>query len=233
MDPKPRRRFPHGLGFLIALTLFGGGVGAAYASPPGRSLAADRVRAAVELLLAKARTAGERIPELLPEGGEAAAPPSPSPAPPSPAPAVEAPDSPLRTVVRVVDGDTLELDGKEKVRLTGINTPESVDPRRAVQWYGKEAAKRAREMVEGRRVRLEFDVERKDRYGRTLAYVHREDGLFVNLALVEEGYAFAYRYPPNVRHAERFREAERGAREGARGLWSDAAKAAEIAPKRR
>ena len=219
------RRHPHGLVFLIVLLLSGGGVGAAWAAPPGRSEAADRVRAAVTLLLGKARVAKERVPDLrLPEAlrpgeGEAAAPPPAG--------------GPLRSVVRVVDGDTVVLDGNEKVRLIGINSPETVDPRRAVQWYGKEASARAKALLEGRRVRLEYDVERKDRYDRTLAYLFREDGLFVNMALVEEGYAFAYRYPPNVKYAERFREAERGAREGSRGLWSDAAKAAEIAPKRR
>jgi len=219
------RRYPHGLVFLVVLLLSGGAVGAAWAAPPGKSEAADRVRAAVTLLLGKARSVKERVPPLripdsLRPGREE---------PPAPPPAGE----PLRSVVRVVDGDTVVLDGNERVRLIGINTPETVDPRRAVQWYGKEASARAKALLEGRRVRLEYDVERKDRYDRTLAYLFREDGLFVNLVLVQEGYAFAYRYPPNVKYAERFREAERGAREGSRGLWSDAAKAGEIAPKKR
>jgi len=228
MAPKPRRH-PHGLAFLVVLLLSGGGVGAAWAAPPGKSLAADRVRAAVELLLARARSAKERLPGIpLPDR---AAPPS-SPSSPSSSPAHPA-AGPLRTVVRVVDGDTVVLDGNERVRLIGINTPETVDPRRPVQWYGREASARAKSLLEGGRVRVEYDVERTDRYGRTLAYLHREDGLFVNLALVEEGYAFAWRYPPNVRHADLLHEAERRAREGARGLWSDAARAAEIAPKRR
>ncbi len=222
----PRRRYPHGLAFLVVLLLSGGGVGAAWASPPGKSVAADRVRAAVELLLAKARSTKERLPGIpLPEALR------PRSSAPEPTPAVPAGE--LRPVVRVVDGDTVVLDGNEKIRLIGINTPESVDPRKSVQWFGKEAAARTRALLEGRKVRVEFDVERKDRYGRTLGYLHRDDGLFVNLALVEEGYAFAYRYPPNVRYAERFRDAERGAREEARGLWSDAAKAGEIAPKKR
>jgi micrococcal nuclease len=139
----------------------------------------------------------------------------------------------LRTVVRCVDGDTVVLDGNEKVRLIGVNTPESVDPRRPVQWFGKEAAAYARSLLQGRRVRLEHDVEGKDRYGRTLAYLRLEDGTFVNLRLVEEGYAFAYRHPPNVRYAERFRDAERRAREAGKGLWSDPGKAKSLAPTRR
>jgi len=127
-----------------------------------------------------------------------------------------------------VDGDTVVLDGNEKVRLIGINTPESVDPRRPVQWYGKEASAYTAGLLRGRRVRVEHDVERKDRYGRTLAYLHLEDGTFVNLRLVEEGYALAYRYPPNVKYAEEFRLAERRARESKKGLWSDAVKAGSL-----
>jgi micrococcal nuclease len=139
----------------------------------------------------------------------------------------------LRTVRRVVDGDTLVLDGDERVRLIGVDTPESVDPRRPIQWYGKEAAAYARSLLQGRRVRLEPDAEPRDRYGRTLAYLHLEDGTFVNQRLVEEGYAFAYRHPPNVKYADLLREAERRAREAGKGLWSDPAKAKSLAPSRR
>jgi micrococcal nuclease len=122
--------------------------------------------------------------------------------------------------MRVVDGDTVVLDGNEKVRLIGINTPETVDPRRKVEFFGKEASARTKALLTGKSVKVEYDVERKDRYGRTLAYLFLEDGTFVNLSLVEDGYASAYRYPPNVRYADRFREAERGAREERRGLWA-------------
>lgn len=188
--------YAHGARFLLVLVLSGGAVGSAYAAPPGKYPAADRVRAAVELLVGKVRTA------------------APAPQTPGAAPAV-----PLRTVVRVVDGDTVVLDGNEKVRLIGINTPETVDPRRPVETYGKEASARTKALVEGKRVRLELDVEPVDRYGRTLGYLFLEDGTFVNLSLVADGYASAYRYPPNVKHAERFREAERAAREARLGLW--------------
>jgi micrococcal nuclease len=135
--------------------------------------------------------------------------------------------------VRVVDGDTVVLDGNEKVRLIGINTPESVDPRRPVQWYGKEASAYTKGLLLGKRVRVEHDVERRDRYGRTLAYLRLEDGTFVNLLLVEEGFAAAYRYPPNVKFAEAFRMAERRAREARKGLWSDRAKADALVGKSR
>lgn len=130
------------------------------------------------------------------------------------------------TVVRVVDGDTIRVrldgDGEERVRLIGIDTPETKDPRRPVQCYGREAAARTVSLLPpGTRVRLERDVEPRDRYGRLLAYVYRaSDGLFVNLALVREGYALVLTIPPNVAHAEEFVAAARGAREAGRGLWS-------------
>lgn len=124
-------------------------------------------------------------------------------------------------VVRIVDGDTIivRLDGQQqRVRYTGVNTPESVDPRRAVQCFGKEAATRNRELVGGKTVWLEKDVSETDRYGRLLRYVS-VDGVLVNAALVGEGYARAATYPPDVRYAERFRLLEQEAREAQRGLW--------------
>jgi len=135
----------------------------------------------------------------------------------SPAPA---PGSGWRTVVRVVDGDTLLLDGDERVRLIGVDTPESVDPRRPVQYFGKEAAAFTRRVAEGRRVRLAYDQERQDRYGRTLAYVFLDDGTFLNAEIIRQGYGHAYtRFP--FRYADEFRAYERDARENQRGLWSD------------
>jgi micrococcal nuclease len=128
------------------------------------------------------------------------------------------------TVVRIVDGDTIVVGiagGDEHVRLIGIDTPESVDPRRPVECFGKEAAARTAELVPpGSEVRLVRDVEARDRYGRLLAYVYRaSDGLFVNLALAEEGYAAVATFPPNVAHVDDFRAAAARARESARGLW--------------
>ncbi len=211
---------------LLLLFLFlGAGAAAAYLVPPGTSPALDRVRRRAGGVLEAARGAAGKAGV----GPAAATTPAPSPVPAAPA----APAGELRTVVRAVDGDTVVLDGNEKVRLIGINTPETVDPRRPVQWYGKEASAYTGRLLKGKRVRVEYDVERKDRYGRTLAYLTLEDGTFVNLRLVEEGYAMAYRYPPNVRHAPEFLAAEKRAREGRKGLWSDAAKADSLLPRKR
>ena len=127
----------------------------------------------------------------------------------------------LRTVVRVIDGDTVLLDGEERVRLIGIDTPETVHPSRPVECYGREASAFLRQTVQGRNVRLQFEQQRQDRYGRTLAYLYLKDGTFVNAEMVREGYAHAYtRYP--FRHMEDFRRLERSAREAGRGLWGPA-----------
>lgn len=124
-----------------------------------------------------------------------------------------------RRCVRVIDGDTILLDVDERIRLIGVDTPESVDPRRPVQFFGKEASAFTRRLVEGRRVRLEFDQERQDRYGRTLAYVYLEDGTFLNAEIIRQGYGHAYtRFP--FRFSEELRAYEREAREQRRGLWA-------------
>ncbi len=123
-----------------------------------------------------------------------------------------------RRVVRVVDGDTLLLDRKERVRLIGVDTPETVDLRRPVQRFGKEASAFTKRMVEGKKVRLEYDRDRKDRFGRTLAYVHLEDGTFLNAEIVKQGYGHAYTQFP-FKYLEEFRGYEREAREAQRGLW--------------
>jgi len=130
------------------------------------------------------------------------------------------PEGGWRVVVRAVDGDTLLLDGDERVRLIGIDTPESVDPRRPVEYLGKEAAAFTRRLAEGKRVRLAFDQDRTDRYGRTLAYVFLEDGTFLNAEILRQGYAHAYtRFP--FQYADQFRAYEREAREQRRGLWAE------------
>lgn len=125
-------------------------------------------------------------------------------------------------VSRVVDGDTIELENGSKIRYIGVDTPESVDPRRGVECFGKEASERNRALVEGRAVRLESDVSDTDMYDRLLRYVFVGD-LFVNEYLVREGYARASSYPPDVKYQTLFREAEREAREMKRGLWADGA----------
>jgi micrococcal nuclease len=125
-------------------------------------------------------------------------------------------------VESVVDGDTIVVAGGTRVRLIGVDTPETKDPRKPVQCFGREAAAHTASLLEsGTPVRLVFDVERLDRYGRTLAYVYRRaDGLFVNAALVADGYALVATFPPNVAHTENFTALARAARDDGRGLWS-------------
>lgn len=123
-------------------------------------------------------------------------------------------------VSRVTDGDTIEIETGEKVRYIGINTPESVDPRRKVECFGKEASAYNKNLVEGKRVRLERDISDRDKYGRLLRFVYLEDGTLVNGMLVREGYAHASPYTPDISRKELFREAESDARMNARGLWS-------------
>jgi micrococcal nuclease len=124
-------------------------------------------------------------------------------------------------VTRVVDGDTLIARvGAEdvRVRLIGIDTPETVAPNQPVECYGPPASAFTRRRLEGRDVELEFDVERLDRYGRTLAYVWLGGELF-NETLVREGYAVITTFPPDVRYVDRFVAAQRAAREQHLGLW--------------
>ena len=124
---------------------------------------------------------------------------------------------------RIIDGDTVELSDGRLVRYIGMDAPES---RRRVdgEWkddpepFAKAATEANRALVAGRRVRLEYDAQRFDRYGRTLAYVYVEDRM-VNEALLAQGYAELLTIPPNVRHVERFREAVAQARRKGRGLW--------------
>ena len=122
-------------------------------------------------------------------------------------------------VQRAVDGDTVVLTDGERVRYIGIDTPELHHPRKPVQWYAREAAEFNRKLVDGQKVRLEFDVERRDRYGRLLAYVFLEDGRFVNAELLKEGYAQLLTIPPNVKYVDLFVGLQRQAREAKRGLW--------------
>jgi micrococcal nuclease len=127
------------------------------------------------------------------------------------------------SVVRVVDGDTVAVrigSREETVRLIGIDTPETVDPRSPVECFGQEASDRTKALLPaGTGVRLVADVEPRDRYDRLLAYVYRDDGTFVNLALVEDGYASVATFPPNVAHTSEFTAAAGRARAEGRGLW--------------
>ena len=122
-------------------------------------------------------------------------------------------------VTRVIDGDTIEIESGAHVRYIGMNTPETVDPRKPIQCFGAEASAKNKEFVEKKYVRLEKDVSETDRYGRLLRYVFVGDTM-INLLLVKEGYATAATFPPDVKYYQRFLDAEREAREQQRGLWN-------------
>jgi micrococcal nuclease len=124
-------------------------------------------------------------------------------------------------VVRVVDGDTIHVrvgDRVEKVRYIGVNTPEVHHPRKGEEPGGRQALAVNRTLVERRTVRLETDVQSRDRYGRLLAYVWVGD-VMVNAELLRRGYAQVMTVPPNVRHQDLFLKLQRDARESERGLW--------------
>ena len=127
----------------------------------------------------------------------------------------------LARVLRVIDGDTIEVSlggAVEDVRYIGIDTPESVAPGQPVECYGHEAAALNERLVGGREVRLRFDSERRDAYGRLLAYV-RAGPLFVNAELVRRGYARTLTIPPNDSRAPLFARLERRAGRLGAGLW--------------
>ena len=134
----------------------------------------------------------------------------------------------LYTVVKVVDGDTItvSIDGSsETVRLIGIDTPETVDPRKTVQCFGKEASDTTKILLTGRVVTLEKDGTQgeRDKYGRLLAYVYRDDGLFINKYLVEQGFAHEYTYNLPYKYQLEFKDAEHAAQMQQRGLWAPGA----------
>lgn len=124
-------------------------------------------------------------------------------------------------VKRVVDGDTLLLVDGTRVRLIGVNTPETKHPSKPVSPLGVEAAAFTKKHVEGRDVTLQFDRERRDKYHRVLAYVYRDDW-FLNEELIRAGFSKAEtRFPYSSRMKKRFKEAEAEAREHRRGLWAE------------
>lgn len=135
-------------------------------------------------------------------------------------------------VRRAVDGDTLQIETGERVRLIGIDTPEihtsnklykdsqrTSQDVRTIQELGRRSWDFTKKLVEGKRVSLEFDVEKHDKYGRLLAYVYLRDGTFVNAEIVKQGYASLMTYPPNVKYADLFLKLYREAQENHRGLW--------------
>lgn len=137
-------------------------------------------------------------------------------------------------VNRVIDGDTLKLSNGQKVRLIGVDTPEVHlsakllrDARRAgsdaaaIQKMGKRATQFTKDLVAGKQVRLEYDVTKRDKYNRSLAYVYLYDGTFVNARIIEEGFGQVMTIPPNVKYAGYFLKLERAARDSKKGLWGE------------
>ena len=125
------------------------------------------------------------------------------------------------TVTRVVDGDTVhvDLDGVDTtIRIIGIDTPEKDGPYTHEECFGQEASAYTEHALDGREVDLEFDVERTDRYDRTLAYVWLDGQLF-DEQIVADGFALVATFPPNVRYVDRFLAAQRRARDAGLGLW--------------
>lgn len=130
-------------------------------------------------------------------------------------------------VTKVVDGDTIEVEingQRYKLRYIGVNTPETVDPRKPVECFGREASDENKRVVFGKTVFLEKDISETDKFGRLLRYVYLklddDSLLFINDYLVRQGYAYASDYPPDVKYTEKFQEAQKQAEENQRGLWA-------------
>lgn len=129
------------------------------------------------------------------------------------------------SITEVVDGDTVKVNisgTNETLRLIGLDTPETVDPRKPVQCFGKEASNKGKELLIGKKVRIEKDSTQgdKDKYGRTLAYIYTEGGLFYNKYMIEQGYAHEYTYSTPYKYQAEFKQAQKTAEQNKAGLWS-------------
>ena len=124
-----------------------------------------------------------------------------------------------RKCVKVIDGDTIKIDQNEIVRLIGVDSPESKDPDAPIEYFAEEALQFTKKLVEGKNVKLEFDFDRIDTYGRTLAYIFLEDGTFVNAEIIKYGYGYAYKRFP-FKYLDEFVLLEKKAQEKKSGLWS-------------
>lgn len=121
-------------------------------------------------------------------------------------------------ITRVIDGDTVEIEGGQKIRLIGVDAPESVHPQKPVECYAKVASETLKQWLEGKKVVLEKDVSETDRYGRLLRYIWL-DGENVNQRLVQEGFAYASSYPPDIKNQEKLQALQEDARVQSKGLW--------------
>lgn len=124
------------------------------------------------------------------------------------------------TVDHTIDGDTFVLNSGEKVRMIGIDTPEVTGPYTQAEFYGEQASAYVKVVLTGATVYLDKDVSDRDQYGRLLRYVYLEDGTFFNLLLIEEGYAEAIQWAPDLEYTEVFEAAEDKAQESKTGLWN-------------
>ena len=124
------------------------------------------------------------------------------------------------SVKSVADGDTFTTVKGEKVRLLGINTPETRKDTKPAQPFGNAAKQALKRLIAGKQVRLTFDKEKKDRYGRTLAHVYTRDGLWVNAELLKQGLAHVYTFAPNTKFAQQLTVIEQGAIQQKRGIWA-------------
>ena len=128
-------------------------------------------------------------------------------------------------VSKITDGDTFYVMTKNsekfKIRLIGIDAPESynVGKKFRKEYFGKEAKVFVTNLLKNKKVKLTFDVQKIDRYGRILAYIYLENGVFLNQYLVENGFAVVATFPPNVKYVEVFTKAEKSARNKKLGLW--------------
>lgn len=151
---------------------------------------------------------------------ETKTPPSPFPTPTPQTKGLQA------EILTVIDGDTIEVsfdNKKEVVRLIGINSPETVDPRKPVECFGKEASAKAKSLLLGKSVQLEADPTQDDRdkYQRLLRYVFLEDGTNFNKLMISEGYAYEYTYNTPYKYQSEFKQAQKEAEVSKIGLWAD------------
>lgn len=127
-------------------------------------------------------------------------------------------------VIRVVDGDTLVIEYKgknEKVRLIGVDTPESVHPDETRNTaFGEKVSNYSKSKLEGNEIQIEFDVQERDKYGRLLCYVYI-DGQMYNKLLLKEGLAKVATYPPNIKYVDEFVKIQKQARQNGEGMWQD------------
>ncbi len=133
----------------------------------------------------------------------------------TPVPSVEGVFVSKYKVTRVIDGDTLEIENKIKIRLIGIDAPEAKNE----ECYQQESTNYLKSLIENQQIELEKDISETDRYGRLLRYIYK-DGIMINELLVSEGYALASSYPPDIKYQLKFKEAEKFARLNMKGLWN-------------